>query len=98
MANSSDENIYAKIKMGFYNTETTVVHATEPSLVLGHDNKSLYTLCNSTNRENNLEEAKSEKLDINLKPCLTLWAESLGTRTSMGKLLLDWMKRRGLKE
>ena len=76
--------------MAFDKSPTEVLRATEPSVVMGHDNKSLFKLCNEANSKNNLTGVGNHKLDTSSNSCVMLWAESLGTRSSMGKLLLHW--------
>ena len=66
-----------------------VIRATEPSLVLGHDNKSLMDVCSRTEKTHNSFKNNSQDAYSQSSRCLSLWAESLGARSSMGKILLQ---------
>ena len=66
-----------------------VIRASEPSLVLGHDNKSLMDVCSRTEKNHNSFENNSQNTYSPPTRCLSLWAESLGARSSMGKILLQ---------
>ena len=66
-----------------------VIRASEPSLVLGHDNKSLMDLCSRTERIRDSFRSENQNSYSLLSRCLSLWAESLGARSSMGKILLN---------
>ena len=66
-----------------------VIRASEPSLVLGHDNKSLMEVCSRTEKIHNSFKNKSHNAYSTPSRCLSLWAESLGARSSMGKILLQ---------
>ena len=79
------------LQMAFDKTTTTVLRATEPSVILGHDNRAIYKLCNGTERKSILENTEGQKLNPMSNNCLMLWAESLGTRSSLGKILLQWL-------
>ena len=79
--------------MSFDKIPTTVIRATEPSVILGHDNSAIYKLCNGTERHSILEHIKAKKMNPMSTPCLMLWAESLGTRSSLGKILLQWLEK-----
>ena len=79
--------------MSFDKTPTTVMKATEQSVILGHDNRAMYKLCNGTERNSILAQIKAPKLNPMANPCLRLWAESLGTRSSLGKILLQWLEK-----
>ena len=75
--------------MSFMNDSTEVIRAPEPSVVIGHDNKELLSLCTKAEQKYNFFHNQSQNLMSTSKQCLSLWAESLGTRQSMGKLLLQ---------
>ena len=66
-----------------------VIRASEPSLVLGHDNKSLMEVCSRTEKIHNSFKNISQNAYSPQSRCLSLWAESLGARSSMGKILLQ---------
>ena len=75
--------------MSFTNDSTEVIRAPEPSVVLRHDNKELLRLCTKAEQKYNLFHNISQNSASTSKQGLSLWAESLGTRQSMGKLLLQ---------
>ena len=67
----------------------TVIRASEPSVVIEHGTPSIYKLCQGVDREMDSEKNKAGMFNMSTKSCLMLWSESLGTRSSMGKLLLE---------
>ena len=63
----------------------------------------MYKLCNQTgNLNSDWKEASSQQegqdFDNKTKACLSRWAESLGSRATLGKLLMEWMQRKGISE
>ena len=70
-----------------------VIRATEPSLVLSHDNKSLMDVCSRTEKTHNSFKNKSQNANSSPGRYLSLWAESLGARSSMGKILLQYQDK-----
>ena len=74
--------------MSFNGTSTHVIRATEPSVVLGHHNKDMLKLCERTEEAYKPSHYKHQNLTTSSIQCSSLWAESLGTRSTMGKILL----------
>ena len=71
------------------NTSTQVIRAPEPSVVLGNDDKSLLKHCAHAKETNHMIHKINQKMKYPPVDCTSVWAESLGTRSSMGKLLLQ---------
>ena len=77
--------------MSFDRTSTSVIRASEPSVLILHDSISIYKLCSEYKRNKDREWRGSESHSHepwNLS-CARMWAESLGTRSSMGKMLFQ---------